>query len=189
VAISAPAAKDPKLVLGAGMHVIEQQLKASGIPSTFLHCLFFLENHWGNQATVKSQSAFYYPAKNDVPVGQLAVSDIGEAAANALVQGPSKHSNKTYLLSGQPQTWDQTAQTYSKVLGKPINFVSVSDDAASKAMVAMGFPETMAKGMIELHHEFDKGISSGAAADLTALLGHAPLTFEAWLTPIAAAFK
>jgi len=188
VFISAPVAKTPNLILGKGMFESEKLIAASGIPATLLHLLFFFENHFGNTATIKSQGAWYYPAKSDVPVGALSVSDIGEAAANVLVGGPSKHGNKTYTLAGEQQSWDAVAAVYTKVLGKPVKFVSVPDEAAIKAMTGAGYPDLMAKGMVELHHEFDKA-PVYPNDQLTALLGHAPQTFEQWLTINAAAFK
>jgi len=188
VVISAPVAKQPNLILGKDMFVVEELIRKSGIPYTLLHLLFFFENHFGNAGTVKSQGAWYYPAKANVPVAGLSVSDIGEAAANVLAQGPAKHSNKTYTLAAEQQSWDAVAAVYTKVLGKPVKFVSVPDEAAIQAMTGMGYPESMAKGMCELHHEFDKA-PVYPNTELTALLGRAPQTFEQWLTGNAAAFK
>lgn len=196
VFMSTPIAKDEKLILGKELFANEKALKASGIPTTYLHCVMFYENHWGNLESIKTSGAFYYPAKNDVAVPGIAVEDIGEAAANVVSGGAAKHGGKTYTLSGPALTWDQCAAVYSRVLLKACKFVSVSDDAALKSMSAMGFPDVMSKGLVELHHWMESAANTGVGADkdltaeLQALLNgqRKATTFAQWLTPIAPAF-
>jgi len=186
--ITTPAVASPNLTLGKDLFKAEEVVRATGIPATYLRPVFFYENQFGNAGTIKPQSAFYYPVKANALFGQVSVADIGESAANALVEGPAKHGNKAYLISGPSQTWDEVAATYSKVLGRKINFVSADDESAKKAMIAQGFPDFLAAGFVELFHFFE---SAGAQspADLKALLGRDPETFEHWLSSRAAAFK
>ncbi len=181
------ALKEP-LILARGNIACETVLKASGVPTTYLQLAMFMENFWGNKDSIKAQGAWYYPSKPNVPIQSLSVADIGEAAAATAVQGAGSHGNKVYYLGGAAQTWEQVAAVYTEVLGKPVKFVQVPDEAAVKGMLGAGLPELLVKGMVELFHVLDTNLPS-SDADLMLLLGRKPTTWKEWLTPIAAAFK
>jgi len=189
VLISAPAARKPELAMGKEFGSIEQMLRDCGIPCTILHAVFFFENQMMNAPTIKSDRAFYYPCKNDAPIPLIGVKDIGEAAANVAVQGPKMHGNKTYPIAADVRSWDGFAAVYSKVLGKPVKFVPVTDEQAVQTMTKMGWPEALAKAANELMHDFERNGSSFSNRELTQLLGHAPESFEQWLLPRVDAFK
>jgi len=188
VTITAPIAGMPNMIFGKGLHETEQLIKASGIPATYLHPLLFWENHMLDVSFIKSKGEYYYPAKNNVPVGGIGVTDIGAAAATVIAQGPGKHANKTYTLAAEMKTWDEVAAVYSKVLGKPIKFVPVSDDVALKAFTGLGLPEIFVKGFAELLHLLDTGVPV-TNDELKGLIAREPETFEKWLSINAAAFK
>jgi uncharacterized protein YbjT (DUF2867 family) len=152
----------------------------SGLTWGLLRCVMFHENHAMNADTIKSQGAFYLPAKGDVPVPGISVNDIGEAAANCLAQWSRMNGSRTFTLSGPACSWNECAGLFSKVLQKPVKFVTVSDQDAIAAMTKKGIPENMARGLCELHHEFERG-TRYPTTDLTALTRHEPESFEMWL--------
>ncbi len=47
--MSSAVAKDESKILGKDLFRVEAALKASGIPTTYLHLAFFYENHWYSQ--------------------------------------------------------------------------------------------------------------------------------------------
>jgi len=189
VLISTPSALKPELAIGKEFFAIEQHARSSGIPFTFLQAVFFFENQLMNAATIKSDGAFYAPAKGTAPIPLISVKDIGEATANVAAEGPSAHANKTYAIAGDVRSWDSVAAVYTKVLGKPVQFFAATDEQAIQGMTKFGFPENLAKGGVELNRDFERTGASYSNSALTQLLGHAPESFEQWLSPRAAAFK
>jgi len=174
-------------LFAAQMAEIELEVAKTKIPSCFLRCPFFLENHWGNTQSIKGQGAFYYPVKPDSKFPHIAVADIGECAAVVLTNY-SKHQNKNYHLTSETTTASELAATYSKVLGKTCSFYSATNEQAVQAMSAF-MPKWQAEGVVELWNGIDAGLFLPGSNDVKMLLGHEGKTFEQWLTPIAAAFK
>jgi len=190
VAISAPAANKPNEVsLGKEFSVMENRARATGIPFTSLQAVFFFENQMMNAGSIKAAGAFYVPAKNSVPIPQISVRDIGEAAANVVLQGPTVHGNKTYQIAGDVRSWDDVAAVYTKLIAKTVKFYSATDAQAIEGMTKLGFPEFLAKSFVELNRDFERTGASYSNASLTQLLGRAPESFEQWLIPRVAAFK
>jgi len=169
------------------MAEIELEVAKTKVPSCFLRCPFFMENHWGNVASIKGQGAFYYPVKPDSQYPHVCVSDIGECAAVVLTN-PAKHQNKNYHISAETSSAAATAATYSKVLGKPCTFHQVTGEQAIAAMLAF-MPKWQCEGIVELWNSIDSGSFVTGSSDIKTLLGHDGKTFEQWLTPIAGAFK
>jgi len=166
---------------------IELEVAKTKIPSCFLRCPFFMENHWGNVGSIKGQGAFYFPVKPDTKYPQICVADIGECAAVVLAN-PVPHRNRNYHLSAETTTMSATAAAYSKVLGKPCNGFQATNEQAVQAMSAF-MPKWQSEGVVELWNGLDAGIAVVGSKDVTTLLGHDGKTFEQWLTPIAGAFK
>jgi len=188
VFLSAPAASKPNLILGKNLHASEEYVRQSGIPFTILSAVFFYENHFGNASTIKSTGVWYNPSKGSVAAPQLSVSDIGAALANVSVT-PKSHLNKVYTIVGDVRTWDEVAAAYTKVIGKAVKYVGVSDDAAVAAMKAF-MPENMAKGIAELNRDFEAAKpGTYSIGELKALLGREPESFEQWIQKNVAAFK
>jgi len=193
VLISAPAASKPAEVsMGKDFALMEDAARTSGIPYTILQAVFFFDNQMMNAASIKGGGAFYTPTKGTAPIPLIGVNDIGEATANVVAQGPAgpaAHANKTYVIAGDVRSWDSVAAVYTKLLGKPVQFVAATDEQAMQGMTKMGFPESLAKGFVELNRDFERTGASYSNAELTKLLGHAPESFEQWLLPRVAAFK
>jgi uncharacterized protein YbjT (DUF2867 family) len=190
VLISSPAVTEPTLALSKDLAAGELLIKASGIPYTLLHCVFFYENNFGNAGTIKEHSTFYAPINGSVKIGSVAVADIGEAASNAAVQGPSSHAIKTYWISAPNLSADEQASIMSRVLGRTVKFVSVSDEAATKALTGLGWPEFGARGLVELYRWFEAKQFPENTAPLQALLNNKrkPVSFEDWFSGVASAF-
>jgi uncharacterized protein YbjT (DUF2867 family) len=192
LSVAAVAIPDKKAQLfGQQFGTIESAIKDSGINYVFVRAPFFLDNHWGNVGTIKSQSAFYYPVKPDSKHVQIAANDVGEALACAVVNA-DKHKNKTYTItSTEAVSNKQYAEYYSELAGKTVNFVQVPDKAAVDAMVGMGYPEWQSKGIVELWNGIDQNIDVlvKATSDFKVITGHDPVAPKAFIQSLAGALK
>jgi len=159
---------------------IEMEIARTGIPSCFLRCTFFMENHWGNVKSIKENSAFFYPVKGASQLHCISVVDIGKCAA-AVIANPNAHKNRNYRLGGATITNNQIAAIYTRLLGKTVSFVTVPEAKAIEAMVGMGFPKWQSEGVVELWNFADAGQIPNED-DSPLLLNAPPTTFETWLT-------
>jgi len=105
----------------------EKALIDAGLPTTVLRCNFFM-NHLLKTDTdnIDAEGWFSNPL-GKVRNSFICTNDIGEAAALCLLEGPDKHKNKFYDLTGpQPQNMDEIAADLSVALGKKVVYKAQS---------------------------------------------------------------
>ena len=137
--------------------------------------------------TQKILQALYW----DMQDAKLAVIDIRDAieAAVAILTG-SGHEGKTYILTGPTLiSFHHVASTFSKVLGKEVQYVSVPAEAAIESMVGMGMTEWTAKGYTELSEGFIEGFADSVTDNVLILTGHPARSFEQFATDFKQMFS
>src|SRR5262245_22413577 len=106
-------------------HLIEQYLQASGLPYSVLRPVAFMENYnfpWTRPAVLNGSlpSMGLRPDKTNQ---MIAVQDIAVFVALVLAQ-PEKYLGQTLELAGDELTETQVAQTFSRVLGRPVTLAA-----------------------------------------------------------------
>jgi uncharacterized protein YbjT (DUF2867 family) len=189
VVLSVATAELSDTVFGKQFGPIEAATKEAGIPYTLVRLPVFIDNNWGQQATIKSQGKLYGPANPDAVFTPVAVSDIGDAFASILAN-PGPHAGKTYTLTSSPVSHAQIAAAFGKVTGKQVDYVQVPYDAAKQSFVGAGWPEWQADGLLELFKLFDAGsaATNNPTGDVKALTGKDPISTEQWVAQVGAAF-
>jgi uncharacterized protein YbjT (DUF2867 family) len=164
----------------------EQQLEQSGIAWTHLRPNFFMQNLFGLAASIKS-GAIYQPAA-DSKAAFVDVRDIADVAAKALTQ--TGHEGRAYDLTGpQSLTYHDVAQIFSTVLGRPIQYVPVSSEAAGQAMKGSGMPAWQADAINELMTLMREGKTADVTLAVPELTGHPAKTLESFVRENVASFK
>jgi len=192
ILLSVSSAGNESVTFGRQWKEIEAAIKNTGINYVFIRSPFFLDNHWGNVGSIKSQSAFYYPVKGDSKYVQTSTNDIGEAIATVAVN-IDNHKNKVYTVtSNEAVSCNEYAKLYSELAGKTVNFVQVPDQAAIDSMVkAWGLPEWQAKGIVELFNLADKNDDAATkpTSDFKSITGHEPTNPRDFVKQLAGALK
>lgn len=128
------------------------------------------------------------------PLGPIGVSradvrDVAEAAALALLQ--EGHIGKTYDIVGpRGLNGEETARLWSEALGREVKYAGDDLDAWEKANAAY-LPASMLYDLRLMYQHFQrKGLlaTPQKVAALTAVLGHAPRSFEAFAAEMASAW-
>ncbi|ORX47450.1 NAD(P)-binding protein [Hesseltinella vesiculosa] len=115
----------------------------------------------------------------------ISSKDIAELASVVLTEDPAKHGDMVYEMVGDLLTYEETAQVFTRVLGRPITYQVIDPVARYKLFTEkIGLPHSLAYNL--------------AALDLTVLpetrglpilLGRSPESLEAYLTEHKHAFK
>lgn len=138
------------------IHVVEQGLRESGVPATFLRAGAFMENWDAMLEGAIASGALYYGLAEGVKTPQVATEDIGKTAAQLLLEGP--RGVRVVELTGPAEfSLQDVAATLSKVAGKPVNGVSVPTAAMVQALIGQAASAELAEGFGELA----AGLSSG----------------------------
>ena len=105
--------------------VIEQYIHTLGVPYTILRPVFFMDNHNWSRAYILNGTYTGMGLRPEKGVQSIAVEDIGVFAALAF-ENPQEYLGKTIELAGDELTEAQTAEVFSKVIGRPVTLVAPS---------------------------------------------------------------
>ncbi len=119
--------------------IIEQYIHTLDVPYTILRPVFFMDNHNWSRAYILSGTYTGMGLRPEKGVQNIAVDDI--AAFIAIVLGDTKtYLGKTLELAGDELTESQTAEVFTKVIGRPVTLNAPAGNggrASEEEMVAM----------------------------------------------------
>lgn len=148
-----PAGTGPIL----SVHNAEQQLRASGIPSTFVRPGFFFENWAAVLPVVKADGVLPSFLKADKPIPSVGTRDIGKVVAQALLDGP--RGVRVIELSGPTDVSpNDVASTLSRILGKPVTVIEAPLDGVVPTFTAQGASENVAGLFREMYAGMAEGL-------------------------------
>jgi uncharacterized protein YbjT (DUF2867 family) len=168
---------------------IERAIKDSGLTYTILRPNNFYQNDYWFQEAISKLGVYPQPY-GDVGVSRVDVRDIAEVAAIALTQ--KGHENKTYNLVGpKPINGNATAEIYGRAIGKKVTYGGNDLEAWEKQALAM-MPAWMVWDFKVMFKLFQTKGLLGTENDLqvmTKVLGHAPRSFDAFVTEWVQSWK
>lgn len=142
-----------------GLHRGEEKLKAlPGLDLLLLRPGFFYENHFGSLGLIKAQGVNGSATAPDVPVVQIASRDIGEIAAQALIESDFSGVTVRELSGPRDLTFVETTRILGTRIGKPdLKYVQFPDDGVVAGLKSAGFSESVARSFVEMSHAFNEG--------------------------------
>jgi uncharacterized protein YbjT (DUF2867 family) len=166
---------------------MEQIVRESGIPWTFVRANGFMQNHLGQAQVIAAQGAFYSALSTDTRVSYLDARDIGEVAAKVLTE--PGHQGRAYELTGpEALNDDDLAARLSEALGRSIAHVQVPWETLRESLIGNGYPEWNVDGFQELGDSYETGVSTAVSPDIERLLGRPPRSFAEFVADHRAAF-
>lgn len=167
---------------------VEREIEASGLAWTFLRPNGFMQNVVNfMSATIKGQNAIYQPV-GEARISHIDARDIGAVAARLLTE--TGHEGKAYDLSGpQALSYGEVADALSRVLGRRITYVSISDDDYKKGAMAAGLPEVYADALVDLNRYYRSGAAARVTSAVKDLTGRDPIPFEQFARDHAGALR
>lgn len=176
--------------LGPGRWHREQEdlIKSMGFAWTFIRPTMFASNTiewWG--ATIKSQSAVYFPGGNGrVPV--VDPRDVASVACTVLTQ--PGHEGRTYEVTGpEALTIRGMVQVLARGLGRPLRYVNVPAFLAASWLRRFGMSSELVKGLMETLGALRRNEYGYVTDAVERVGGVKPHTFEAWCREHVAAFR
>jgi len=180
VVLSGPAEESFPGILPQQCRDIERYAHECGVPFTILRVNFFYENImlWKDHV---NHGFLPWPLQPEIGLSDLAVGDVGLAAAHVLANY-EKHLGRTYVLSGPEElTGPQRAEILSKELGKHVEYQYMPERELKEVLLQSGFQEWQAQGMVDLFGLARSGVAEKKTEDYAEITGLAAQPFEAWL--------
>jgi uncharacterized protein YbjT (DUF2867 family) len=158
--------------------VIDEAVRASGIPYTILRPNFFMQDFsafYGQ--TIRATGKVFLPL-GDARVSHLDLRDLAEAAVSALTN--DRPLNKTYDLSGpEALHTSQVAEQIGSAVGRTIGYQAISVTVMEASLREAGMDPWFAEGLAELYGWVrDSGLGSEATDATEQLLGRKAIPFR-----------
>ncbi len=165
---------------------VERAIEASGLAWTHLRPNGFMQN-FVNHMAGSIKEGVIYDSVGDSRISHIDARDIARVAVLALTA--SGHEGKAYELSGpQGLSYTEAADVLSRVLGKKVSYVAVTDEAAKAGMLAGGMPEFYADALVDLNQFYRKGDPGRVTTAVKDVTGRAPIAFQQFVKEHANAF-
>lgn len=170
------------------MHaLVEDTVKASGIPWTILRPHYYMQNLLSSARSVASDGRLYMNM-GEAPVGMIDGRDVGKLAARVIEQ-PGHHAGKIYNPTGPtPVTMKEAAETLGRVLGRPVQYVALPQEAAREAMLGFGLARWFVGNIVDYGRVYSEGWGDFATSDFKNVTGHEARSFQQFATDFAPMF-
>ncbi|MFE1664331.1 NmrA family NAD(P)-binding protein [Microbacterium sp. P02] len=170
-------------------HAVEQYLRETRSPFTFLRPNFFMQNLSTNYAeAIRRDGEIFVPAGRS-RTAFIDARDVGRSAAATLTQ--PGHIGKAYTLSGEQSLgYRQVAEIMSAVLDRPIRYARPREDAYLARLASAGAPQDYLEVQKMIHRVVRLNISAFPNRAVRRLTGQPATSLEqfvddyrtAWIT-------
>lgn len=155
----------------------EQMLKASGLAYTIVEHPLYAEGLPTFIGADAANGGFSGPAGNG-RIALVNIDELAEAGANLLIQ--EGHENRTYVLnSGQPWSFQDIADSLSRLTGKPVTYQPISAQTFIAARESEGWPTSVAHFINGWFAAIEQGAFDQGSRTLEELLGRKPKDLDA----------
>ncbi len=162
----------------SGLAAIERRMNEVAENVVHLRPGFFMENFLQQIEPIKNDGAVYQPLPGDLPYPIVATQDIGDVAAQLLLE--TKWSG--HQIRGLHGPADMTFADATKILGdsisKPVKYVQITPDQAYQTFLGIGASPGFAKALVEMYQALAQ---PGAIAESRTPETTTPMSFREWI--------
>lgn len=119
----------PELAVNRGKLIIEEYGRAVGVPTTIIRSVFFMDNFddpkMGYERTILGEGRLDMPFDPATRLQMIATDDLGHLVAMAFDR-PQDFVGQRFDAAGDELTMAGIADTFSRVLGRPVRFTGSS---------------------------------------------------------------
>ena len=158
-----------KSMLAPDHAATEAEIRASGVPFTFLRNGWYLENFAADLPGTLERGSFV-GSSGDGRISYATRFDYAGAAA-AVLTGTG-HEGRTYELGGDPAlTLEDVAAAIAQAAGRSVRYEDLTPEAHAAALTAAGLPAPVVALLVDIDRSNRTGETFTDSGDLTRLLG------------------
>ena len=156
----------------------EKALIDAGLPVSVLRNNFFMNHLLKTDCENIEKEGWFSNPLGDAQNSFVATRDIATAAAVVLTEGPEKHANKFYDITGpEPQTMHDIAADLGRAMNKSIEY---------RAQSMEDFENDFGSTRAEFFEYLTNGFYCRCSPDFYNLTGHKPTSYYDYLTTAGA---
>jgi uncharacterized protein YbjT (DUF2867 family) len=157
---------------------VELAIEKSGSPFVILRPNWFSDNFHSFWKQGLDHGSIALPA-GDSKTSFIDARDIAESAVAVLAS--SAFDGRAFNLNGpEALTYSEAAAVLSHVIGKPIHYTAISEEAFIDVLKSVGVPDENAELMASIFHPVREGWTGALTDDVEVLTGRAPRTLKTY---------
>ena len=171
------------------LRILEKYIEASDISFTHLRPNWFMQNLNSGPmfADIKATGALHLPAAN-AETSFIDLRDIAAVGFAALTE--TRHAGRAYTLTGkEPLNYFQVVEKLSRVAGKEISYIPISEDIARAALVKGGISTDLIERWTDFYRKVRQGLCWPVSTDIDSVLGRSPILFDQYANDYAASWR
>ncbi len=144
----------------AGLRREEDRLnRLTGVNVLNLRAGFFMENFFAQIDVIRGMGVVGLPMEGDRPCPLIAAKDIGQYAAERLLQKDFSDKCTRELLGPRDMTMSEATRVLGAAIGKPdLEYVQFPFEDAQQALLGMGLSASGASTLLQLYRGFNDGL-------------------------------
>ena len=156
---------------------VDDLIASSGVSYRALTMPSFMDNLLRQAESIRKDGVFSLPISGDRRLPSVATRDIASAAAQLLLDKSWTGVSSRPLLGPEDLSYNDIAAILSEVLGTPVRFERISDEAFKARLRGRGMSDAMAQGNLDMFIAKDHGLDN---AERRTPESTTPTTFRDW---------
>jgi uncharacterized protein YbjT (DUF2867 family) len=142
-----------------GLRNLEQKLSSvAGLNALYIRAGYFMQNLLPQIAVIQNFGVLGGPLRADLPVAMIATRDIGDWAAEELLQLSFVGKQARELLGQRDLTYREVASVMGKAIGKPsLTYSQFPPQLIKPALLQSGMSSSMADLILEMSDALNSG--------------------------------
>jgi uncharacterized protein YbjT (DUF2867 family) len=167
-----------------GLHSSEQKLNAiSDLNVLHLRAAYFMENNLAAIDMIHGMGLFGHALLPDLKLPMIATSDVGDYAAQSLLDLDFSGKQTRELLGERDLTMTEVTAVIARGIGKPdLRYEQFPYDQVEQVLTQMGFPRKKAGVYIEMFQAINAGVL--AAQEPRSPQNSTPTSFEKFVQDV-----
>lgn len=141
-----------------GSLAMEDLFASTGAALRALTMPSFMDNLLHQLGPIRSQGTFYSVISGSLKLPSVATRDIAAVATRWLTDDSWSGINSVPVLGPEDISFDNMAQTVTRVLGRPVRFQQISGQAYKATFAGFGMSDAMAQGLLDMAIAKDHGL-------------------------------
>jgi uncharacterized protein YbjT (DUF2867 family) len=137
----------------------------------------FMDNLLRQVETIRTQGVFFLPIDGDLEQPAAATRDIAAAAAELLLDHSWSGDREQRVMGPEDLSFNEMAAIMTEVLGRPVRFQRIPDDAYKARLLGFGMSEAMAQATLDMWTAYGEGLD---LAEPRTAESTTPTSFRQW---------
>jgi uncharacterized protein YbjT (DUF2867 family) len=167
--------------LATASFAMDDLIASSGVSYRALTMPSFMDNLLRQVEPITKNGVFSLPIDGDRKLPSAATSDVARVAARLLFDHSWTGVASVPVLGPEDLSYNDMARILSQVLGRPVRFEQISNDAFKARLMGRGMSDAMAQGNVDMWIAKSKGIDNAVKRTPES---STPTTFRDWASQV-----